>query len=141
MKVNELILNKELFNVHAHFSKNLFIKYPGPMDRLRLEEILDPMWDNFEYKFTTWVLKKTPPTKYSEGVFHIPLTWWDHLKLDFGPEWFVSRFPVKFKRLTYITKQEQNFMCPHDNIAWDKDNELVHIRWLENPLENIVGNE
>lgn len=32
----------------------------------------------------------------------VPLNWWQHLKKDHAPEWFVKKWPVKYKTETHV---------------------------------------
>lgn len=55
---------------------------------------------------------------HEKEVSHkVPLTWWDHLKLDHAPEWFLDRYPVKYRHIRFTSKE----VFPHSKRAFTKD--------------------
>lgn len=49
----------------------------------------------------------------------IPKTWWEMLKRDHLPRWWLRRWPVQTKEVTELFTFEQEVrVCPHCNIDW-----------------------
>lgn len=46
-------------------------------------------------------------------VVSYPKSWWDYLKRDYAPKWFIKRFPVLFNHVKY------DFKVSYPNFALD----------------------
>lgn len=60
----------------------------------------------------------------------VPITWWDHLKVEHAPKWFLDRWPAD-TRIIEARREVKNItvntrLCPH--IQMDQDRK--HIEWL-----------
>jgi hypothetical protein len=109
-------------------NRKVLNQFPGPRNRL---EFTEQILDQVIWEFRTWMLKKAHEKQIAHNTILVPLTWWDHLKQDYLPNWFIQRYPVKYKTIEYTTHSTQNFICPHDDQAWT-DDPTVHICWMEN---------
>jgi hypothetical protein len=70
------------------------------------------------------------------GVHEVPLTWWDHFKLEVVPQWLKLKFPKFFKVHYKILFEDRLYVkvCPHSDLKF-KDHSVVHMEWLStNPL-------
>lgn len=47
------------------------------------------------------------------GTKRVPLTWWDHLKLEKFPKWLLDRFPARMYPIETVVKRVH--VCPHNN--------------------------
>ncbi len=55
-----------------------------------------------------------------------PDGWWEFFKQDYAPGWFLRRWPVKMKKITYDWSEHHHFVCPHVAVKADSD----HFIWM-----------
>lgn len=62
--------------------------------------------------------------KLEEGVktdyVDIPSSWWQHLKYEHAPGWFIDRWPVQYDRATLTVYLERWATYPEANVRHDK---------------------
>lgn len=73
------------------------------------EKVIKDVYQGLEYQLSTWALaenlssEKTHINIFKPMEFNIdfvssaPRSWWQMLKRDYFPKWFVRKFPVKYK--------------------------------------------
>lgn len=61
----------------------------------------DAMTDSVAYQFRAYVLGETQKPITFDAF---PTSWWQMLKRDHAPKWFLKRFPVKSKAVTIDAK-------------------------------------
>lgn len=55
-----------------------------------------------------------------------PASWWDYLKQDYAPTWFLRRWPVKMTEVTYDWSEHHHFVCPHVKV----EDRGQHFTWM-----------
>lgn len=70
-------------------------------------------------------------TMVKEAEF-VPVTWWDHFKLRWFPEWLRKWFPVSTREIA--TRIEEYHTCPHTS---GREPARKHIDWMvgDNTIE------
>jgi hypothetical protein len=58
-----------------------------------------------------------------------PQDWWQAFRERWFPAWWLNRWPVKYKRIS-VHKAIYR-ICPHLNMATDKNSMGLHLQWLE----------
>tara|TARA_Y100000310_G_C20581694_1_gene763336 strand:+ start:182 stop:616 length:435 start_codon:yes stop_codon:yes gene_type:complete len=72
----------------------------------------------------TWLLKVDHHSEYHS----VPASWWQHLKADHFPKWYLNRWPVTCREdttLPHITRH----LCPHADVKWSND-VRPHALWM-----------
>ena len=60
-----------------------------------------------------------------ELEYNSPLTWWDHLKADKFPKWWLKRFPVKTKQEVRVLRIDHRMLFPDVAKKFAKKNGFV----------------
>lgn len=102
----------------------LRVTFPAVIPMLReasLHEHMNHLYQELCYQLDAFIAAKThtdkrTSTRVVERIT-IPLTWWDHLKLQHAPAWFLSRWPARTRTIEVTVVKEtttttQN-ICPH----------------------------
>lgn len=70
------------------------------------------------------IVRSAPRTETVQ--FDVPATWWQHLKQDHAPEWFLKRYPVVMRQIPFSYEGGYR-TCPHADKQWGHDS---HLRFL-----------
>ncbi len=117
--LRELDLNAELTRVTLDRLKvSCAIMFGANLaESLTLEMIpmyADALSKNLCYRLNAFVYHREVRREESEWVQY-PKRWWDSLKLEFAPKWFIRKWPVVYERKAVLVKHYH--VCPHLPIA------------------------
>lgn len=81
----------------------------------------DYLCDEIIYRLSAYLASKsTTKDEKTERVIEtikVPLTWWDHVKERFAPEWFLGRWPVNYRAIEIRLEEKRRVtttnICPH----------------------------
>lgn len=104
--IDEFTTDFSIRNVELEVIPIMFEKKISKYDwaRLRQPEVIrfcDNLTDAVVYQFRAYVLGESQKPIQFEGV---PTSWWQMLKRDHAPAWFLKRFPAKCKTVTIDAK-------------------------------------
>jgi hypothetical protein len=121
------ILSKDDDNpISAELTRNPMVR-----NTARLNAYYDYFLKGLVVDLTAWLVRSNEKhsTISKDMVIKVPLNWWEMLKRDHLPRWFVRRYPVKTKDVTekFFFEQEVR-VCPHANVVWEDPR---HIEFLE----------
>lgn len=63
---------------------------------LEVDTLIEPLTDELIVRLNAHIYGEEMGTH----TFQTPTTWWDHLKQDHAPGWFLKRYPVKYTKTT-----------------------------------------
>ena len=96
---------EQINHVELEIIPIMFEKKVSKLDvRLHMPEVhrfYDALTDSVVYQFRAYVLGESQKPITFDSV---PTSWWQMLKRDHAPRWFVKRFPVKSKTVTIDAK-------------------------------------
>jgi hypothetical protein len=70
-----------------------------------------------------------------QEVIESPSSWWEMLKRDHAPVWFLRRYPVQYDTRTIVTRtvfinSKKVNVCPHLPMKWPKESQYMCISYL-----------
>lgn len=114
------------------------VNYSIPQEMLERAELrfcYDYLADALVYQLSVFMAKaeqsKTEENYEVTTTYSVPLTWWDHVKQEFAPTWFLKKYPVKLFTFQTGTHHKvtttTTHICPHVSIPNDNRR---HIEFL-----------
>src|SRR5271157_5517324 len=125
--IRRILSNQDEDNlIIAELHRNPMVK-----NTLRLNVYYDHFLKGLVVDVLAWLVRSTGKhsTISKDMTIKIPINWWEMLKRDCLPRWFVRRYPVKTKDITekFFFEQEVR-VCPHTDVVWQDPR---HIEFLE----------
>ena len=85
---------------------------------MQIEQIRDVISDRMLMRLRCYIRGREVRQQIAASR-DVPVTWWDHFKLEIFPAWLLKRFPAKTRRIETIINHYH--VCPHLNIASESD--------------------
>lgn len=82
------------------------------IDKMDLRVLRDDMTDSILFALRTEVMTERLSDREKTIIFEYPATWWEHLKKEMAPRWFLKRYPVKFSKYTQKIRFEEIALYP-----------------------------
>lgn len=120
---NEMVEIKQM--VFEKIAKSAsFTASPSIMDQLEIHQQRDFLTDGIVYTITTNILRQKihEDKEKIAFIYSFPSNWWEHLKADHAPQWFIKKYPIKY------TEHR-------------KERTLTFTRYAEYPKANILVQE
>jgi hypothetical protein len=87
---------------------------------------IDHTIDTLFLSLRSWILAGKHAEQWCEISY--PETWWEHVKHDLAPAWFLRRWPVKYK-IERVRTHGETHVCPHADVKWPDNQHLEFIFW------------
>lgn len=85
--------------------------------KVEIEEEYMMLADHLLYSIKTYLASETKVYKYVAKREKVPVNWWEHLKHEKAPIWFINRYPVKYRNVDTLVKSTTHVkVCPHIDI-------------------------
>lgn len=117
-QVRERFLEKQTFSSKMAVDRNL-------LELKRLPE--DYITGRLEYQINAYIFSE----KMGAHTVRVPENWWEHLKKDHAPAWFLKRWPIKW----HETELEAFALFPEYvtpqgvGQPWSIIREIPHMNW------------
>ena len=146
------------------YIKEELSKVPGLGNTLGLtvrDSYISNLAKHMVLELTGWILRDKHEHevvhKSEEITINVPETWWDMLKQDHFPKWWLKLWPVRtvgLSKKAYFEYEQQIRVCPHANVAWPDDRHLGFLTfepvlpreaggftgvWGPNPTDSVVN--
>lgn len=107
------------------------------LEEMDLRSIRDHMTDSIIFALRTSVMAETLSDREKEVVFEYPSSWWQWLKKDKFPQWFLKRFPVQYTKTSEKVRFEEIALYPNLALAMPDQAGEVYFQslWHENYRE------
>ncbi len=80
------------------------------LSQLGISSYADSVSRQIIHNLRTYVLSEKTKEEEVTHRFRYPANWWEHLKYDKAPQWFLKKFPVKWKYEKMTTKVK-HYQC------------------------------
>lgn len=142
-KVNSVTFDKYMLAVRRIIPDDLVERHSDHvMRQASIEELPERIYGGLVYEMRSWLLK----SQHSEKRYvytRVPLTWWDHLKVDFAEShspvrrWLASKLaPPRYR--TESTEVETTIrVCPHNDYYLSEKSKahFAFLTWKDDPDE------
>lgn len=103
------------------------------LDHLGIDVATDHLYDQIAVTLAMTMYGERAAKAEAEETMAFPTTWWQHLKLQYAPEWFKARWPVKTDtwRLKVVADQWRmyaNMDQPLPEAQWGKPFQTIDPR-------------
>jgi hypothetical protein len=88
----------------------------GTLEAAGIQVTVDRIMDNFAASIELNLYGEKVGQAYGSESMAFPTSWWQHLKRDYAPQWFLHRWPVKTTTWTLNAKADMYDMYPQANI-------------------------
>jgi len=118
MEVNfsKLVLEK----LKGNITVSTVSEHPIMIQNLSVDQRIDRITNGFLYHFKWDILADKCFEKDIQVCFKSPLNWWEHFKEQHAPNWFIKKWPVRYKTHFKWVKIQNYRTFPHANIAIEK---------------------
>lgn len=84
--IRERVLSRQQFATQMAIPKSL----------MKFEQMPEHIYGDLVYRLSAYIFSES----MGQYVVKTPATWWEHLKKDHAPAWFLAMWPVKWEEKT-----------------------------------------
>ncbi len=126
VKVEQLILERVMLALHTTVDSSS-IHLHGTEARIQM---LAHTADQFVVMLKGWMIGNKFPDRSEFSTFSYPDGWWEALKHEHAPKWFLKRWPVKLKLERWESVRYHYNICPHWNEPFSDRDKMFHYAYL-----------
>ena len=93
-----------------------------------IERVEDTIKDGLIFHFRSILAGTHIATERVEESARVPISWWDHVKGRFFPEWYLKSYPAKYRTIETKIVTTIIKVCPHIEFP---PNDKRHFEYLE----------
>lgn len=117
IEVESIVLEQVRVALHRTVSNDpIFLQNPS----VRVQQLAH-VADEFVVILQGWFTGKKFPDRSEWAEVESPAGWWEMLKSERAPKWFLKRWPVKTKITRYESCRYHYNVCPHASEDYNKD--------------------